>query len=133
MGKLLLFMCMLSFAPLAIAAAGAKDSIAMEYMKRVADNLAADTSGVESLNATLYVRERVEVDRMNVLLNVIPNMTRFDRGEKSYVAELLYDVSCIYNSLPQIRRVASNSTFGRSSGEMDKVLSFITPQIFDIL
>ena len=89
MGKLLLFMCMLSFAPLAIAAAGAKDSIAMEYMKRVADNLAADTSGVESLNATLYVRERVEVDRMNVLLNVIPNMTRFDRGEKSYVAELL--------------------------------------------
>lgn len=129
MGKLLLFMCMLSFAPLAIAAAGAKDCIAMGYMKRVADNLAADTSGVESLNATLYVRERVEVDRMNVLLNVIPNMTRFDRGEKSYVAELLYDVSCIYNSLPQIRRVASNSTFRRSSGEMDKVLSFITPQI----
>ena len=112
-----------------VCTAKERDSVAYKVVRRVADNLISDASGVESLNANLYIREYVNVDRKNLLLNVIPNMTRFDRGENEYLAELFYEVSCIYNSLPRIKRVASLSTFSRSSGEMEKVLLFMAPQI----
>ncbi|MBR5860690.1 MAG: hypothetical protein IKY71_05005 [Bacteroidaceae bacterium] len=114
----------------ALFAAEQSDLRIHEFMKQVAGNVAADSAGVESLSARLYMRERVDVARKNWLLNIIPSMTHFDRDENEYVAELFYYVNCMYNSLPEIRRVASHSTFERSSGEMDKVLFFMTPQIF---
>lgn len=129
MKRTLLFLSMLlSFS--FVCAAEDRDSVAYGLIRRVADNVTSDADGVESLNANLYVREHVSVDHKNLLLNVIPTMTRFDRGENEYLAELFYEVSCIYNSLPRIKRVASLSTFARSSGEMDKVLFFMAPQIY---
>lgn len=129
MRRFLLFLSL--FFSIAVAnGAVVEDRVALDIMKRVAGKVVADTVGVESLNAGLYIREYVNVERKNYLLGVIPGMTRFDRGENDYLAELLYDVSCIYNSLPNIKRVASRSTFMHSSGEMEKVLFFMSPQLF---
>ena len=84
----------------ALFAAEQSDLRIHEFMKQVAGNVAADSAGVESLSARLYMRERIDVARKNWLLNIIPSMTHFDRDENEYVAELFYYVNCMYNSLP---------------------------------
>lgn len=114
-----------------VASAAAKgDSAAVAMVERMARTIVAESTGVESLNALLYVRERVEVEEKNLLLNLFPDMTRFDKGKDCYLAELFYNVRYIHNALPEIRRLGSLSTFERSNGEMDRVLAFMTPQIF---
>lgn len=114
-----------------VASAAAKgDSAAVAMVERMARTIVAESTGVESLNALLYVRERVEVEEKNLLLNLFPDMTRFDKDKDGYLAELFYNVRYIHNALPEIRRLGSLSTFERSNGEMDRVLAFMTPQIF---
>lgn len=105
------------------------DTVAGSFMARVGDAVVKRASDVESLSASLYIKERVNVTKKNLLLNLLPNMTRFDKGEKVYLAELFYDVQHVYDMMPEIRRVSSVSTFRHSSGEMDLVMSFMTPQI----
>ena len=75
------------------------------------------------------LKQRVEARRKNLLVNYFPNMTRFDKDENSYLSEYLYKVRHIHSRLPEIRRVDELSTFGKSTGEMDCVLEFMTPQL----
>lgn len=112
------------------SAATKGDSAAVAVAERMARTIVEESAGVESLSAVLYVRERVEVEKKNLLLNLFPDMTRFDKGKDSYLAELFYNIRYIHNALPEIRRLGSLSTFERSNGEMDRVLAFMTPQIF---
>lgn len=114
-----------------VASAATKgDSAAVAVAERMARTIVEESAGVESLSAVLYVRERVEVEKKNLLLNLFPDMTRFDKGKDCYLAELFYNIRYIHNALPEIRRLGSLSTFERSNGEMDRVLAFMTPQIF---
>lgn len=112
------------------SAATKGDSAAVAVAERMARTIVEESAGVESLSAVLYVRERVEVEKKNLLLNLFPDMTRFDKGKDCYLAELFYNIRYIHNALPEIRRLGSLSTFERSNGEMDRVLAFMTPQIF---
>lgn len=109
---------------------GDNDTIALPVMQRLYDGIESGMYSVESLDADLYVKERVYSERKNLLLNIIPDMTRFDRNENRYLAELFYKVHYIHNSLPDINRVAVLSTFRHASGEMDLVQSFMVPDVY---
>ena len=113
-----------------VLSAESVDTMALSVMERLYDSMFSGEYTVESLSADLYVKEKVKTDRKNLLLNIIPDMTRFDRKEDRYLAELFYKVHYMHNSLPDFRRVASLSTFGHSSGEMDLLLSFMMPNVY---
>lgn len=125
-----LCICFVLLLSVVASAATKGDSAAVAVAERMARTIVEESAGVESLSAVLYVRERVEVEKKNLLLNLFPDMTRFDKGKDCYLAELFYNIRYIHNALPEIRRLGSLSTFERSNGEMDRVLAFMTPQIF---
>lgn len=125
-----LCICFMLLFSVVTSAATKGDSAAVAVAERMARTIVEESAGVESLSAVLYVRERVEVEKKNLLLNLFPDMTRFDKGKDCYLAELFYNIRYIHNVLPEIRRLGSLSTFERSNGEMDRVLAFMTPQIF---
>lgn len=129
LGKGLLFL-LLSVLPVCISGAMPRDTVAVRIVDALSSRITSDTVGVESLSAMLYVKENVKAERKNILLNLFPDMTRFDKGKKEYLAELLYRVRYIHNTLPDIKRVAAMSTFGHGNGEMDRLLSFMTPNIY---
>lgn len=105
-----------------------RDSVATALVERLSYNVAVDdVSGVEGL---LYLKQRVEVEKKNMLVDFFPDMTRFDRGEKSYLSEYLYSVSSLYGQLPEMRLLSSLSTFRRSEGEMDRVHFFMVPLFY---
>lgn len=125
-----LCICFVLLLSVVASAATKGDSAAVAVAERMARTIVEESAGVESLSTVLYVRERVEVEKKNLLLNLFPDMTRFDKGKDCYLAELFYNIRYIHNALPEIRRLGSLSTFERSNGEMDRVLAFMTPQIF---
>ena len=127
---LFLFVPVLSYAFAPVCEVARRDTLATCIMSRVGDVVTDRLAGVESLSARLYIKEYVDAEKKNLLLNLLPNMTHFDKGEASYLAELFYDVRYVYDMMPEIKRVASLSTFERSSGEMDLVMSFMTPQLY---
>lgn len=55
------------------------DSVLPLVMQRLYDGIASGKYSVESLYADLYIKETVDSERKNLLLNIIPDMTRFDR------------------------------------------------------
>ena len=113
--------------PLLAPLAATADSLALSIMERL--YLCGEHSSMELVDAELYLKQRVEARRKNLLVNYFPNMTRFDKDENSYLSEYLYKVRYIHSRLPEIRRVDELSTFGKSTGEMDCVLEFMTPQL----
>ncbi len=125
-----LCICFMLLLSVVVSAATKGDSAAVAVAERMARTIVEESAGVEFLSAVLYVRESVEVEKKNLLLNLFPDMTRFDKGKECYLAELFYNIRYIHNALPEIRRLGSLSTFERSNGEMDRVLAFMTPQIF---
>lgn len=125
-----LCICSMLLLSVAVRAATKCDSAVVAVVERMAQTIVEESTGVESLSAVLYVKERVDVEKKNLLLNLFPDMTRFDKDKSSYLAELFYNVRYIHNALPEIRPLGSLSTFGSSNGEMDRVLAFMTPQIF---
>ena len=105
-----------------------RDSVALAAMERLSCAMAADrVSGVE---AVLYLKQRVNVDKKNLLVNFFPDMTRFDRGENSYLSEYVYGVSSVYGRLPQVRLLSSLSTYRHGVGDMERVNSFIVPLFY---
>lgn len=106
------------------------DTVALSVMERLYAGIEDGKYAVESLYADLYVKEKVQAERKNLLLNLIPDMTRFDRREQCYLAELFYKVHYIHNTLPDVKRVTTLSTFRHSSGEMDLVQSFMVPNVY---
>ena len=79
----------------------------------------------------LYVKQYANLDKWNLGLNFIPGMTRFDRREREYLTELFYNVHLLDYTLPAVRRVASVTTHRHGSGEMERVMSFMVPDISD--
>lgn len=80
---------------------------------------------------TLYLKQRTMLDKWNLGLNMIPGMTHFDSDESDYLTELFYDVHLHRNALPTIRRRAHLTTHSRGRGEMERVLDFMTPTIYN--
>lgn len=78
----------------------------------------------------LYVRQYVELDKWNIGLNMIPDMTRFDRNENCYLTELFYDVHYLDYAMPTIYRRAHITTHRHGKGEMDRVMSYISPDLY---
>lgn len=113
--------------PLLASGATAGDSLAVASMRHLF--CMNDEAAMELVEAELYLRQRVSVKKKNLLVNLFPNMTRFDKDEKSYLSEYIYKVTHFYRMLPDVQRVATLSTYERSSGEMDVVLEFMTPQL----
>lgn len=93
-------------------------------------SVAVRRSDVGMLEAQLYVRQRVEVEKRNLIVSLFPDMTVFDKGVKSYLSEYLYDVISVHGSLPEIRRTASLSSYGHGNGEMDRVMSYMSPHVY---
>lgn len=78
----------------------------------------------------LYVKQYANLYSWNIALNWIPGMTRFDRDENFYLSELFYDVRFFDYALPIVRRMAYLTTHKRGNGEMERVLSFMSPAIY---
>lgn len=127
MPRLLVYV-LLSLLPLCAVCATAGDSLSVAVMQSLYRG--NEVAAMEHVKAELYLKQRVEVKRKNLLVNFFPNMTRFDRDECSYLSEYVYDVEYFYRMLPKVRRVAGISSFGHGSGEMEAVLEFMTPQLY---
>ena len=82
-----LCICFVLLLSVVASAATKGDSAAVAVAERMARTIVEESAGVESLSAVLYVRERVEVEKKNLLLNLFPDMTRFDKGKDCYLAE----------------------------------------------
>ena len=57
-------------------------------------------------------------------------MARFDHDEHHYLSELCYDVRFFKYAMPAIRRRASVTTHRHGSGEIERVLLFMHPNLF---
>lgn len=127
MSRSFLLYILLLLLPLPLSAVEC-DTTATALVERFSHRMAVDdVSGVEGL---LYLKQRVEVDRKNLLVDFFPDMTRFDKDEDSYLSEYLYEFSSLYGHLPEMRLLSSLSTFGRGKGEMDRVHSFMIPLFY---
>lgn len=78
----------------------------------------------------LYLKQYADVDKSNLALNIIPDMTRFDRKVDNYLTELFYDVHYLDYAVPDVRRRMSITTHRHGSGEMERVLEYMTPDIY---
>lgn len=88
-----------------------------------------DFSVGESL-CKLYVKQYANLERWHLGLNFVPGMTRFDRKERRYLTELFYDVHFLDFAVPAVRRRADVTTHRHGSGEMERVMGFMMPEIF---
>lgn len=79
----------------------------------------------------LYVKQHTRLTKWNLGLNLIPGMTRFDSDESRYLTELFYDVHFLDYALPTIRRRAWLTTHRHGNGEMERVLAFMLPAVYD--
>lgn len=125
--KKCLFIALVSLLPLFSYGAAAKDSLAMRIMEQLYSK--SESSGLALIESNLYLKQNVEVERKNILVSMFPNMTLFDKGEKSYLSEFVYWVEQTQSALPKMRRLSAITTFANSSGELDCVLDFMTPQL----
>ena len=123
-----LFLSMLLLLSTLPLSAVERDSVALVAMECLSCAMVADR--VRGVEAVLYLRQRVEVDKKNLLVNFFPDMTRFDRGENSYLSEYVYRVSSVYGRLPQVRLLSSLSTYRHGVGDMERVNSFIVPLFY---
>lgn len=126
--KKTLLLFFLSLVPILANCASRNDTVALALMDKM--SVAVRRSDVGMLEAQLYVRQRVEVEKKNLIVSLFPDMTVFDKGVKSYLSEYLYDVISVHGSLPKIRRTASLSSFGHGNGEMDRVMSYMSPHVY---
>ena len=116
-----------SLLPLSLPAAE-RDSVATALVERLSHNVAVDdVSGVEGV---VYIRQKVEVEKKNLFVNHFPDMTRFDKDENSYLSEYLYNFSSLYGKLPELQLLSYQTTHRHGKGEMDRVLSFMTPMFY---
>ena len=123
----LFFFLLLAIVPLFASGRTEGDSLAMAVMRHLRFENGMAT--MELVEAELYLKQKVEVRKKNLLVNLFPNMPQFDNDENTYLSEYVYRVEHFYRRLPEVRRVAALSSFGRDNGEMDAVLEFMTPQL----
>ena len=121
----------LMYAPALLAAEAAGPVLRADSLMRVlSGRIAANEFAVGEASGTLYVRQEVDIEKKNLGLNFIPGMARFDRDEHHYLSELCYDVRFFKYAMPAIRRRASVTTHRHGSGEIERVLLFMHPNLF---
>lgn len=121
----------LMYAPALLAAEAAGSVLRADSLMRVlSGRIAANEFAVGEASGTLYVRQEVDIEKKNLGLNFIPGMARFDRDEHHYLSELCYDVRFFKYAMPAIRRRASVTTHRHGSGEIERVLLFMHPNLF---
>ena len=121
----------LMYAPALLAAETAEPVLRADSLMRVLSRrIAANEFAVGEASGTLYVRQEVDIEKKNLGLNFIPGMARFDRDEHHYLSELCYDVRFFKYAMPAIRRRASVTTHRHGSGEIERVLLFMHPNLF---
>ena len=121
----------LMYAPALLAAEAAEPVLRADSLMRVLSRrIAANEFAVGEASGTLYVRQEVDIEKKNIGLNFIPGMARFDRDEHHYLSELCYDVRFFKYAMPAIRRRASVTTHRHGSGEIERVLLFMHPNLF---
>ena len=99
-------------------------------MQRYGERLLAGDFAVGELFGDLYVKEYVDVEKQNILLNIIPDLARFDDTKQKYLSEFFYEVHYVKDALPDVRRVAHLTSFSRGRGEIDRVMYYISPDFF---
>lgn len=102
------------------------DSIMQTLFHRVEQK---EFSVGESL-CKLYVKQYANLEHWHLGLNFVPGMTRFDRKERRYLTELFYDVHFLDFAVLAVRRKAGVTTHRHGSGEMERVIGFMIPDIF---
>ena len=121
----------LMYAPALLAAEAAGPVLRADSLMRVLSRrIAANEFAVGEASGTLYVRQEVDIENKNLGLNFIPGMARFDHDEHHYISELCYDVRFFKYAMPAIRRRASVTTHRHGSGEIERVLLFMNPNLF---
>ena len=113
--------------PLFAFAAAAGDSLAVAVMRHLCRE--NDRAAMELVEAELYLKQRIEVERKNLLVNLFPDMPRFDRDERISLSEYVYRVEHFYRGVPEVHRVATLTSHNLGNGEMDAVLEFMVPQL----
>ncbi len=113
-----------------VVATTSTDILADSLMDVLSGRLQRKEFAVGEFYGKLYLKQRVDVEKNNLGLNVIPDMTRFDRKVKKYLTELFYDVHYIDYTIPDVRRRASITTHRHGSGEMERVLEYMSPDIY---
>lgn len=103
------------------------DGAAKRVMDTYGKRLLAGDFVVGEVFGNLYIKENVDVKRQMIYLNLIPDLARFNSKKSDYLSEFFYEVHYVKNAVPDIRRVAHLTTFKHGSGEMDRVLSYMTP------
>ena len=102
--------------PLLAPLAATADSLALSIMERL--YLCGEHSSMELIDAELYLKQRVEAKRKNLLVNYFPNMTRFDKDENSYLSEYLYKVR--YNFIIWYKKIIKKKRFEDSTSSEER-------------
>lgn len=126
----IILLCLLSVGFLLPMKAGVRDSRVDSLLNVLDYRLQSDEFSIGELHGRLYLKQYTNAKRKNFLLNFIPDMTRFDKGEKEYLTELFYDVKYFEYAVPDVRRRASLTTHRHGSGEMERVLAYVCPDIY---
>ncbi len=122
---LLLMLCAMN-----MVAATSTDFVADSLMKVLSERLERKEFAVGEFYGKLYIKQYTNADKSNLLLNMIPDMTRFDRKEKNYLTELFYDIHYLNYAIPDVHRKASITTHQHGSGEMERILGYMSPDIY---
>ena len=87
--------------------------------------------GVGELFGRMYVKQRVEAAKKNLLLNAVPDMARFDRNIDSYVTELFYELYYTDYGVWELRRKSYNTSFKHGDGEIERAVDFLRMNPYD--
>ena len=109
----LFFFLLLAIVPLLASGRTEGDSLAMAVMRHLRFENGMAT--MELVEAELYLKQKVEVRKKNLLVNLFPSMPQFDNDENTYLSEYVYRVEHFYRRLPEVRRVAALILSRRSS------------------
>ncbi len=105
-------------------------SVADSLMSLLYDRVQRKDFIVGEFYGRLYLKQYTDVARKNIFLNMFPDMARFDRDKKAYLTELFYDIHYLDYAIPDIRRRAHVTTHRHGSGEMERILEYMTPNIY---
>ncbi len=103
------------------------DGAAKRVMDMYGARLLAGDFEVGELFGDLYIKEVVDVRKQSLVLNLIPDLTRFDSKKQKYLSEFFYEIHYVDNAVPDIRRKAHLTSYKRGNGEMDRVLYYMNP------
>ena len=103
------------------------DDAAKRVMDAYAARLLAGDFQVGELFGELYIKEYVDVKKQSLVLNIIPDLARFDSEKQKYLSEFFYEIHYVDNAVPDIRRRAHLTSYKRGNGEIDRVLYYMNP------